>query len=147
MKLKDRIAVSQYIAQNAPTAPATTNSISIAFDYCLVNISRPWYRSQFINDPSWCIPDTTKGQLTARASSGANLTLMPVGVVAIKNLNIEAHWSDADIAQSKEATSFGPFKVDGMVNNVLTHSGIQIIGWLFERPDLPPNGSPNSKQS
>jgi hypothetical protein len=110
MKLEKRIAVSQYIRRHAPTSPATTNSISISFDYCLVNISRPWYRSEFINDRSWYIPNTTKGQLTARVNSGANLTLMPVGVVAIKNLNIQAHWSAADIGNSTDATSFGPFK-------------------------------------
>jgi len=39
------------------------------------------------------------------------------------------------------ATDFGPFKVDsGIVNNSLSHAGIQVVGWLLQHmPPLPPN--------
>jgi hypothetical protein len=142
--VNENIAVLQYIKCNAPTQPATTNNISVSFDYCVVNISRPWYRQGFVNDTSWFIPNKTKGELTAPVDHGANLILLPVAAVAIKNLRIQAQWPAADIASSQEATEFGPFKVDsGIVNNTLSHEGIQIIGWLLERmPNLPPNDSP-----
>jgi hypothetical protein len=143
MPLNQRLALLQYINNNAPTQPATTNSISISFDYCVVTISRPWYREGFIDDTSWYIPSKTKGQLTAH-DSGANLILLPVGFVAIRRLNIQAQWPAEDKACSQHATDFGPFKVDsGMVNDTVSHEGIQIIGWLLERmPDLPPNDPP-----
>jgi hypothetical protein len=145
--VNEKIAVLQYIKSNAPTQPATTNNISVSFDYCVVNISRPWYRQGFLNDTSWFIPNKTKGELTAPVDRGANLILLPVAAVAIKNLSIQAQWPAADIASSQEATEFGPFKVDsGIVNNTLSHEGIQIIGWLLERmPTLPPNDPPSSQ--
>jgi hypothetical protein len=144
--VNEKIAVLQYIKCNAPTQPATTNNISVSFDYCVVNISRPWYRQGFVNDTSWFIPGKTKGELTAPVDHGANLILLPVAAVAIKNLRIQAQWPAADIANSQEATEFGPFKVDsGIVNNALSHEGLQIIGWLLERmPNLPPNDPPKS---
>jgi hypothetical protein len=147
--VNEKIAVLQYIKSNAPTQPATTNSISVSFDYCVVAVSRPWYRPGFINDTSWFIPNKAKGQLTAPVDHGANLILLPVAAVAIKNLRIQAQWPAADIANSQEATEFGPFKVDsGIVNNTLSHEGIQIIGWLLERmPSLPPNDPPSAKTS
>jgi len=145
--VNEKIAVLQYIKCNAPTQPATTNNISVSFDYCVVNISRPWYRQGFVNDTSWFIPNKTKGELTAPVDHGANLILLPVGAVAIKNLRIQAQWPAADIESSQEATEFGPFKVDsGIVNNTLSHEGIQIIGWLLERmPSLRPNDPPAPK--
>jgi hypothetical protein len=144
--VNEKIAVLQYIKCNAPTQPATTNNISVSFDYCVVNISRPWYRQGFVNDTSWFIPGKTKGELTAPVDHGANLILLPVAAVAIKKLSIWAQWPAADIANSQEATEFGPFKVDsGIVNNALSHEGLQIIGWLLERmPNLPPNDPPKS---
>ena len=147
--VNEKIAVLQYIKCNAPTQPATTNNISVSFDYCVVNISRPWYRQGFVNDTSWFIPGKTKGELTAPVDHGANLILLPVAAVAIKNLRIQAQWPAADIANSQEATEFGPFKVDsGIVNNALSHEGIQIIGWLLERmPNLPPNDDPSKSPS
>jgi hypothetical protein len=145
--VNEKIAVLQYIKCNAPTQPATTNNISVSFDYCVVNISRPWYRQEFVNDTSWFIPGKAKGELTAPVDRGANLILLPVAAVAIRNLRIQAQWPAADIANSQEATEFGPFKVDsGIVNNALSHEGIQIIGWLLERmPNLPPNDPPGSE--
>lgn len=143
-----RLVVSQYLAAKAPTQPATTNSIAIEFDYCVVNISRPWYRDVFITNRSWFMPNTAKGELTAHDPHGANLTALPIGVVAIKNLNIKANWSASDVATSQDATEFGPFKVSsGIANNALSHEGIQVIGWLLQRmPDLPPNDSSGPPQ-
>lgn len=144
LNLKQRYVVNQFIKTNAPTQPATTNSIKISFDYCKVDIRRPWLFNAFLNNHSWFIPGIKKGQLSA-PDPDTDLAVLPIGFVAIKNLNIEANWSDTDIASSKEATDFGPFEVDGgIVNNKLSHEGIQIIGWMLQQmPELPPVDPPD----
>lgn len=140
LNLSQRITVDQYLSQQAPTQTVKTTSISISFDYCLVRIRRPWYVDAFINDKSWCLPNVSKGQMTTSGVAG-NLSLLPIGFIAIRNLSIEANWDSTDVTNAATATNFGPFKVDAqIVNNKLSHSGLQIIGWLLQQmPDLPPN--------
>jgi len=136
-----RILAAGVLATTQPTQPAATNSVSITFEYCVVKIQRPWFSDALMNDTSWCVPTTARGALTTADPSGATLALLPIAAVAIKNLTIEANWAAADIAAAKEATDFGPFKVGGdIVNNRLSHEGVQIVGWLVQRmPALPPN--------
>jgi hypothetical protein len=144
LALDQRLALNQSVAGSAPTQPVQTNSISISFSYCLVKINRPWLMDAFLNDKSWCVPSLKKGELS-REDGGA-LQLMPIGFVAIRNLNIAANWSANDLSTAANATDFGPFKIDStIVNNKLSHSGIQIIGWLVQKmPDLPPNDPPTA---
>lgn len=144
LNVKNRVLVSQYIKDQAPTQPVKTNSFSISFKYCVINIDRPWLKSSFIYDKNWFIPNTIKGQLTTNDNSGGNMPVLPISFVAIKELIIEANWSQTDIEISKSATDFGPFEVDSqIINNKLSHEGIQIIGWLLQKmPDLPPNDPP-----
>lgn len=143
LDVSKKLILSQFIGTAVPTEPVRTNSISISFDYCLVNIRRPWYVDAFINEKSWCIPTVPKGQLTTNGP-GVNLAMLPIGFVAIRNLNIEANWTSADITSAATATDFGPFKVaTNIVDNKLSHPGMQIIGWMLQKmPDLPPNDSP-----
>jgi hypothetical protein len=144
LPIRDKLLVVQYLKSNAPTQPSTTNEISISFDYCVVRVERPWYNGAFIHNSSWFIPNTPKGELTSKDNLAGNITLMPIGFVAIRNLLIEANWSASDIANSPNAIQFGPFNVNSTItNNILSHQGVQIIGWLLERmPDLPPNDPP-----
>ena len=72
------------------------------------------------------------------------ISSLPIGFVVVKNLSIEANWSDLDKKLSGEITDFGPFAVRSeIINNKLSFDGIQIIGWLLQQlPDLPPNNPP-----
>lgn len=143
LDLKQRYVVNGYIKSNAPTQPSTTKSLTISFDYCKVDIRRPWLFNNFLNNNSWFIPGFHKGQLS-ESDSEVDLTILPIGFIAIKNLSIEANWSDTDLVNSKNATDFGPFEVDAeIVNNKLSHEGIQIIGWILQQmPVLPPVDAP-----
>lgn len=143
LDFRKRFVVSQFVKEEAPTQPAAANSITISFDYCKVDIRRPWLLNAFLDNENWFIPGLKKGQLSDSDVPG-NLSVMTVGFIAIKNLTIEANWSDTDIANSKKATDFGPFEVNaGIINNKLSHEGIQIIGWLLQKmPPLPPNDAP-----
>jgi hypothetical protein len=140
--LTNRLAVLQYIRQKAPTQPSTTNSIKISFKYCPVSIRRPWCMSSFTKSKSWFIPGTEKGEESAPGSE-INLSALPIGFIAIKDLVIEANWSQVDITAAKNATNFGPFEINSEItDNKMSHEGIQIGGWLLERMnDLPPNSA------
>jgi hypothetical protein len=143
MNVKNRLLVSQYIKTQAPTEPVSASSFSISFKYCVIDVDRPWLKTSFINDKSWFIPTAKKGELSGEDPNGGTLTLLPIAFIAIKELNIEANWSSTDIEISKFATDFGPFQVDTeILNNKLSHQGIQIVGWMVQKmPDLPPNDS------
>lgn len=144
LDLRKRQVIINHIKENAPTQPVTTTSITISFEFCLVSINRPWFHDSFINNKSWFIPGMAQGQLTVHDTTGGTITALPIGFLAIKNLIIEANWTDQDIAISKDATDFGPFEVTfDSTTNKLTHEGIQIIGWILQKmPDLPPNNPP-----
>lgn len=138
-----RLLVNQKLVENAPTQPSDTKKISISFDYCKVDINRPWYFDSFINNRSWCIPNVGKGTLNNNTNGSIGFGEITTAFVAIRNLSIEANWSTVDIENSKNATAFGPFKVRSeIVNNKLSHEGIQIIGWFLRKmPELPPNNA------
>lgn len=143
LNVTDRLAVNQAVASSAPTRPATTNSIAISFDYCLVQISRPWMLDAFLQDRSWYVPGTVKGSLTSGTGGTGALTSLPIALVAIKNLAIQAQWTADDLAAAQNARDFGPFKVDAVVDNKVSHAGIQVIGWILQAmPSLPPNDPP-----
>jgi hypothetical protein len=142
LNVRDRLLLNQFLGENAPSAPVETNSIHVSFDYCLVGIQRPWYADSFVNQPTWWIPGIPQGSATASDA----FALLPIGVVAIRNLVIEANWTVADLESASTATDFGPFTItSGIVNGKLVHPGLQTIGWLLQRmPPLPPNDPPGT---
>ncbi len=141
--VRNRLAVLHYIREKAPVAPSKVSSLKVKFDYCFVSIDRPWLSNPFLNNKNWYLPGVLKGAETTQ-NDGSNMVSIPIGFVAIKNLSIEANWSDTDIELSKNATDFGPFEVNStIINNQLTHDGIQVIGWVIQKmPELPPNNPP-----
>ena len=145
VNLSERFQLAQVIGSSAPMQPAATDSIDVSFDYCLVKISRPWYIGSFMADGSWCVPSIPKGSITSGTAANT-FSMLPIAFVTIKNLVIEANWAAADMANAAQATDFGPFKVEaGIVQNKLSHPGIQVVGWLLQSlPPLPPNDTPKN---
>ncbi|HKP39300.1 MAG TPA: hypothetical protein VJT71_20755 [Pyrinomonadaceae bacterium] len=135
---------SQLWQMQGEPASSDAENVSIIFDCCVVRIRRPWMDTAFINSRDWYIPGKIIGELTTPSSRHINLTLLPTAMIVIKNLNIQAKWTDADRQIAANATAFGPFRItSGIVNECLTHTGMQVIGWLLERmPMLPPNAPP-----
>jgi hypothetical protein len=141
--LRSRIAASRYLGELAPQAQASTSSVSIAFEYCLVDIRRPWWLDVFVDQGSWYLPTVPAGRLTATDNPAA-ISWLPTAFVAVKNLRIDASWSGDDAANAAMATDFGPFKVESAAGGQsLVHPGLQVIGWLLQRlPPLPPVSAP-----
>jgi hypothetical protein len=143
MPVSERFQLAQVIGTSAPTQPAATDSITVSFSYSLVKIKRPWLIDAFVSDASWYIPSTPKGAISA-GTVGSPIPLSTIAFVTVKDLVINANWPAADVANSAEATDFGPFKVDGgIAAGNLSHPGVQVIGWLVQTmPSLPPNDPP-----
>jgi hypothetical protein len=143
LSIRDRILVNEVIADQAPTQTVKTSSIAISFDYCVVRMSRFWLMDAFINQSSWWIPGIPKGQLTESGRAG-NVPLMPIGLVVIRNLSIEADWAPEEVESASQATELGPFKVGPEVKaGRLSHPGLQTVGWLLQTmPVVPPNDEP-----
>jgi hypothetical protein len=139
---RQRIEIESMLAVNARTRPVVTSDVTISFDYCVVDVTRPWFHNAFINNRSWRIPGEGKGHLSA--NDGHGLPALPVGFVAVKRLSIQAPWTPEDITNLQQSVQFGPFNFDSkVVNGAIGHDGIQIIGWMLQDlPDLPPNAAP-----
>ncbi len=139
LDMRDRLLLNGVIDEQVPTEKTKTNSVTVTFDYCLVDVSRPWLFDVFLNSGNWGVPGTDKGALTQVGTAGA-MAELPIGVVVIRNLVITANWDADDVANSDEATAFGPFKIDGgVVDGSIRHQSIQTIGWILQQlPALPP---------
>ena len=129
------------LAQYQTTQAIVSSQVTISFDFCTVNCERDWLHNGLLNSTSWCIPGRGKGILSA--NNGHGIPAMPVGFVAVKNLRIQAPWTPADINNLELSVQFGPFNFDSkVVDGVISHDGIQIVGWMLEDlSDLPPNAS------
>lgn len=138
LDFRKRITLDRFIKTNAPQQETTTSSVTVTFDYCFVRISRPWWSDSFISNAFWFLPGIEKGEQNKNPGS---LQALPIGFLIIKNLFIEANWSQLDLEASKMATDFGPFEVSfEKTTNRLEHAGIQVIGWVLQAlPPLPPN--------
>jgi hypothetical protein len=140
LDLKDRIVLKQCVEETAPTRPAHTSRISVAFDYCLVRVRRPWLVDTFLREQAWCVPAAAKGT--------CGLALLPIGFVAIRRLEIHGDWTAEDVSSGSSATDFGPCSVTPQVAGgtlQLVHRDLQVIGWLLQAlPALPPNDGPTA---
>lgn len=139
LDIRDRLLVSDVIWTGTPTAPAATDKVVVKFDYCVVQVRRPWLFDVFLNAGNWAIPGVAQGALSDGTTPGS-ISQLPIAMVVVRNLMITANWSADDMAASSNATAFGPFKVDGgIVDGSLTHKSVQTIGWLLQQlPELPP---------
>ncbi|MFN0247507.1 MAG: thioredoxin domain-containing protein [Kofleriaceae bacterium] len=130
--------VKKALGARDASSKMTVNSVSISFEFCLVNITRRWVSQAFLDDDSWELPDESTGRYSA--NDGHGMSAIPVGFVAIKHLRIAAPWSRDDVATLASSDQFGPFAFDSSVaDGAIGHEGLQIIGWLLQPvAKLPP---------
>lgn len=146
LPMAERITAHRFLAEQAPSLVAAADGdLSVSFEYSLVRIDRQWLLRPFLDQRAWYVPGESKGSLT-RADAKGGLGLLPIAVLAIRNLRITAAWSDQDVAAAAVASDFGPFRVSGgIVDGALVNPGLQVGGWLFERMgDLPPQDPPGA---
>jgi hypothetical protein len=143
----------------------------MSFDYCVVQLTRPWLSGDFLATPGWYVPGMAEGSYSsgpepvvsalagstsapAGTSSSATqqqpatygpLTFIPTAFVAIKNLVMNASAIDGGATSTGPVSAFGPFSLVNATGaaNALTAPGIQVIGWICEaQPQLPPATDP-----
>ncbi|MBP8153900.1 MAG: hypothetical protein KAX87_01345 [Nitrospira sp.] len=153
LSLRDRIVLRDEMAHTlseavVETKPTVTH-VRVDFEYQIIRVSRPWLFYPFLRYPQWYIPGLKRGALADAGTTDptGRLALIPVALIAIRNLSIEANWSEADVARLSTAFAIGPFgrgQKAEIVGQSLKCDGVQILGCISERmPMLPPQSDPS----
>jgi hypothetical protein len=139
-----RLALEGLVDEKLPAKPpSTTDRWSVAFEYCRVNLVRPWFKLALLSTPHWYMFATAAGEYSTGAAdkNPGMFPLLPVSFIVIRNLQISANWSPEDRETIKGAVSFGFFNLRDarLTEDRLQVNGMQIIGWSSHlMPRLPP---------
>lgn len=144
------VLVAQTMALNAAASSreVTSSSISLSFEYCLVNVTRPWLSTGFLTLKNWYMEGFRDGELASGSGvGGMPLEVMPVAALVVRKLSIRAAWSHEEQQSLQDTLSFGPFSLQGrsvdQVSGVITCPDMQIVAWICEpMPRLPPAADP-----
>jgi hypothetical protein len=141
-------ALNDLVLSNATPKPVSTDSFSISFRLCLVQLHRPWLSQSLLALPGWYMPGFARGSLSDATSLTAPMSLVPTGCILIRDLSIKGQWTDDDRDALSNSASLGPLSLLGRNYDAGSASisvpGMQSIGWLCERmPVIPPAGDPN----
>jgi hypothetical protein len=156
-------APSPLVANNDGAAPILHPFFNIAFEYCVVQLRRPWKSGDFLASGGWFVPGARIGDYasgpvgveppTAAPTPGSSappaetgpFAWVPVACIAVRNLVINAGGGSIDPTVASSATALGPFRVASSASGVdsLRNPGIQIIAWICNaQPLLPPATDP-----
>jgi hypothetical protein len=147
VELTALMSVANIATQTAPQ-PVETPKFSMSFDYCLVRLRRSWLSGDFLATPGWYVNGKHAGDYASGGSTNTgDFPVIPTAFIAVKNLVIDAAWSDSDAAAGESAASFGPFSLLGRPandKNGIHNPGLQIIAWICTvLPQLPPDNAPS----
>jgi len=136
------------LATQTQSQPVETPRFTMSFDYCLVRLRRAWFSGDLLATPGWYVPGAHAGDYASGPSANTGpFAAIPTAFIAVKNLLIDAAWSDSDVAARANAASFGPFSLLGSPTddrNSVRNPGIQIIAWICSvQPQLPPDTDPS----
>jgi hypothetical protein len=144
--------VASTISATASEQPVDAPDLSVSFKYCVVHLTRPWFPELLLFTKGWYIPGYSAGAFgTGNATDATALfPCLPVGFVAIQDLQITGSWTQADAAAAASSAFLGPFSLLGATSSTTAAgstsyavAGIQIIAWICEPlPSTPPNGDP-----
>ena len=93
------VLAAQTMTLNAAASvrEVTSNSISLSFEYCLVNVTRPWLSTEFLSLKNWYMDGYRDGELASGSGvGGMPLEVMPVAALVVRKLSIKAAWSHED---------------------------------------------------
>lgn len=148
LSFKHRMLLDGIAINSIPTTGSSeaTNGFSISFNYCRVNIDRPWMNLAVLSMPNWYCYGSN-AFLFSNGSATDNpgtFPLLPTSFIVVKNLRITANWSAEDKANINNGVAFGPFDIrNGSLNqNTLEIPGMQIIAFISKvMPPLAPVNS------
>jgi hypothetical protein len=140
------------LAPQTQSQPVETPKFTMSFDYCLVRLRRSWFSGDLLATLGWYIPGAHAGDYASGPPANTGpFAAIPTAFIAVKNLVINAVWSDSDVTARANAASFGPFSLLGSSTddkNSVRNPGIQIIAWICSlQPQLPPDTDPSLASS
>jgi hypothetical protein len=122
----------------------------MSFDYCFVNLERPWFdTSMFHYSNLWYCLSLPEDYFSTGGKDKANsgvLKSIPTAMILIKDLRIKAAWTEDDKTNAKNSIGLGIFNLNDsrFIDNELVTPGMQIIGWMCGiLPKLPTMPDPN----
>ena len=151
LDISDRLQLTGQIAaaDNASLKPVNSSSFKMSFEYSIVKLRRPWYDSSLFDLADWWHCKTLKeGFFSTGEKDETNdgiLKSFTTAMILIKNLEIEASWSDTDKDNAKKSIALGNFNITDSKfhGNTLKSEGIQILGWICNvLPKLPLKDAP-----
>jgi hypothetical protein len=152
---------AQHTSQNFHS-DADAEKISVSYKYALITIRRAWLTNFLFGLPGWKTQIASKGGWSSGSRQGQQrkmFPLLPTAFIAVKDVNIMANFSHAELNQASSAMSasasvgWGPFSVSGnyahgssdqhvkgeIAPGRLSMPAVQIIGWICEiLPLCPP---------
>lgn len=127
---------------------SSKDRIRVAFDYQFVEIGRPWLSWPLLTNTNWYLQDAKRGELTlgVEGKGFGLLSAIATKVVVVRNLIIEAEFTESDRQSLAESFAIGPFRLDRSVDfqaSSLRFDAMQFIAYLdSELPVLPPRSDP-----
>ncbi len=152
LQVAERVRLTNSMAQNnkAPAKPVGSDQFTMSFDYCIVQLHRPWYdNTLFLYRKLWYSLAQEAEFFSTGTKDDTNdgvFKCIPTAMILIKNLKLSASWTEEDKKQAKSSIGLGIFNVNDsvFVGNDLVNPGIQIIGWMCEvMPRMPEVADPN----
>ncbi|MEI6696820.1 MAG: hypothetical protein WCO13_12200 [Bacteroidota bacterium] len=146
--VRNSIFLNDLLIRDLPTQPSVgTDGFSISFNFCRLNIDRPWLNLALLSLPGWNIYGGSQGQYsTGSAENNPGIfPMLTTSFILISNVCITANWSATDKANLTNAVSFGPFDIRNSTfnQNKLEIKGMQIIASFSKlTPILAPTASP-----
>jgi len=130
----------------------TAQTLRLDMELRRVSINRPWLDLSLLTLSRWSLPGRAPGSLSDGVVDSGRpglLKWIPIDLIAIRDLQITARWSDDDavavrkVLESDAPSDLGPFRVDPrgttFSDGTLQTRGIQIFGWLVALvPAAPP---------
>lgn len=133
------------------TKPVDSQNFNMSFDYCVVQIQRPWFNTKMFNYSNlWYSIAAAEDFFSSGVKGPENqgcFRAIPKAFIIIKNLKIKASWSVNDLHDAKESAGLGFFNLmnsEMNIDNELINPSLQIIGWVCEAtPKMPITNDPN----
>lgn len=133
------------------TTPLDSQNFNMSFNYCVVQIQRPWFNTKMFNYSNlWYSIAAAEDFFSSGVKGPENqgcLRAIPKAFIIIKNLKIKASWSANDLNDAKESAGLGFFNLMNSkmnIENELINPSLQIIGWVCEAtPKMPITNDPN----
>jgi hypothetical protein len=132
----------------ASSQEVTSESITLAFEFCLVDIGRPWISGELLSLKNWYLSGYRKGDMASDTGvENRPFEFLTASAIVVRNLKIKADWSQENRKALEAGLAFGPFSLQGRTSIKETgeriRPGMQIVGWILEpMPELAPASDP-----